>query len=478
MRQTIYSKLVVAVMTVLFVMMTLAAIVFSQFFYLFEQQVDVAIQQKYWSFIVIVTTLLFFTTGLILVRVIYAYTKSVETVTRTAEQLTSGNYLARVPMTDVTDDRLSIAMNQIASNLQELQILREMDQERTKTLVESIGSGLLMFGREGNLNMVNGVFEKQFGYKRRDILGKQFYSIGLPDEVEEVIEEVFLTEATFDQQMTVRRGEERLHLSVYGAPVIGMHGNWLGIIIVFHNITELVRLEEIRKDFVANVSHELRTPVTSIKGFTETILDGAIESREVTIQFLEIIQKESDRLQLLIDDLLELSRIERTEFQLQMKYVQIGDVVRDAIAITENQRLDKRIDLEVEGNDQAVVEADDRRLIQIFVNLLTNAISYSKPETCIHVSYGTVDEEVFVSIQDEGIGIAPEEKNRLFERFYRVDKARARDSGGTGLGLAIVKHLVEAHKGRIEVESEVDQGTTFTIYLPPRQSNRKELKTV
>lgn len=478
MRQTIYSKLVVAIMTVLFVMMTIAAIVFSQFFYLFEQQVDATIQQKYWSFIVIVITLLFFATGLILVRVIYAYTKSVETVTLTAEQLTSGNYLARVPMTDVTDDRLSIAMNQIASNLQELKILREMDQERTKTLVESIGSGLLMFGREGNLNMVNGVFEKQFGYKRRDILGKQFYSIEFPEEVEEVIEEVFLTEAIYEKQMTLRREEERLHLSVYGAPVIGMHGNWLGIIIVFHNITELVRLEEIRKDFVANVSHELRTPVTSIKGFTETILDGAIDNQEVTIQFLEIIQKESDRLQLLIDDLLELSRIERAEFQLQMKYVKVSEVVQDAIAITENQRLEKQIDLRIEGNEAVVVEADDRRLIQIFVNLLTNAISYSKPNTCIHVTYGTTEEEVFVAIRDEGIGIAPEEKNRLFERFYRVDKARARDSGGTGLGLAIVKHLVEAHKGRIEVESEVDEGTTFTIYLPPRQSNRSGTKTV
>ena len=231
------------------------------------------------------------------------------------------------------------------------------------------------------------------------------------------------------------------HFTVYGAPVIGHHGNWLGIIVVTHDITKLKRLEEIRKDFVANVSHELRTPITSIKGFTETLLDGAINDPDASKQFLEIIQKESDRLHFLINDLLELSGIEREGFHLQLTNVVIADIVDNAMKIVTGLLEKKKMNTVINIQSDISVEADFDRLIQVLVNLLTNAINYSKEETTITINVSETDDEAIIEIRDEGMGIDRTELPRLFERFYRVDRARSRDSGGTGLGLAIVKHL-------------------------------------
>ena len=174
------------------------------------------------------------------------------------------------------DNELSNAINKITSNLQEISTLRIMEKERLKTLIESMGSGLLMFGREGTVNLVNGVFENTFGFLKEELIGKTFKTIGLPSDIENLIEDVFMTEQVHEQQVRVVTDDHLYHMSVYGAPVIGHHGNWLGIVVVMHDITELIHLEEVRKDFVANVSHELRTPITSIKGFAETLLDGAM----------------------------------------------------------------------------------------------------------------------------------------------------------------------------------------------------------
>ena len=238
-----------------------------------------------------------------------------------------------------------------------------------------------------------------------------------------------------------------------------------------HDITKLVRLEEIRKDFVANVSHELRTPITSIKGFTETLLDGAMNEPAIMKEFLEIIQKESNRLHLLIDDLLELSAIERENFSLQFGHVELLELMNDALKIVSGSLERKKMDINLDIADEIVIEGDASRLIQVMVNLLSNAINYSKEQTKITVSVKKIAGNAIIEVQDEGIGIEQIELARLFERFYRVDRARSRDSGGTGLGLAIVKHLVEAHSGTVEVESTIGVGTLIRICLPLRQGN-------
>lgn len=257
---------------------------------------------------------------------------------------------------------------------------------------------------------------------------------------------------------------ERRHFEVYGAPIIGTNDVWKGILLVFHDITELKRLEQMRKDFVANVSHELKTPITSIKGFTETLLDGAMNDKNTLEAFLNIILQESGRLQTLIQDLLDLSKIEQQGFKLNIQTVDLVMMLNDVITILEGKANEKGISLMLEtSGEHIIVEGDLYRLKQIFINLINNAITYTPNGGMVTVKIIENKKTVTAKVKDTGIGINKDEIPRIFERFYRVDKARSRNSGGTGLGLAIVKHLVEAHKGNISVQSQFGKGTEFTI---------------
>ncbi|MFS0689109.1 two-component system histidine kinase PnpS [Sporosarcina sp. 179-K 8C2 HS] len=463
----LYSRLFIAFAVIFLILLTGLGVVLGQFFYLIDDGITLHVQRKFWIFLIAILTIAYFLSLILSARVIRQYAKPTDLVTKTAEKIARGDYLARTPIDELgSQNGLGIAVNQIARNLQETSILRAMEKERLKTLIESMGNGLLMFGREGSVNLVNGVFEKTFGFKRDELIGKTFMEIGLPQGIEGLIEDVFLTEQVHERQ--IRNGQS--HFNVYGAPVIGRHGNWLGIIVVTHDITKLVRLEEIRKDFVANVSHELRTPITSIKGFTETLLDGAMNDPETSKEFLGIIQKESDRLHLLINDLLELSGIEREGFQLQHSKVSVSDVVDNAMKIVNGLLERKNMHFKINVDSEIVIEADSDRLIQVMVNLLTNAINYSKENTTITINASQTADEAIIEVRDEGMGIDRTELPRLFERFYRVDRARSRNSGGTGLGLAIVKHLIEAHGGKVTVESELGVGTIFTIFLPKKSA--------
>lgn len=228
------------------------------------------------------------------------------------------------------------------------------------------------------------------------------------------------------------------------------------------------KLEQVRKDFVANVSHELKTPVTSIKGFAETLIDGALADPVASKQFSEIIWKESDRLQMLIIDLLELSKIENAQFQLNVEQISLREITEEAVALLDSKAVEKEMDLTVKETGSSIIEGDAQRLKQIIINLVTNAIAYTQSGGCVEVSLIEKKEEVELQVKDTGIGIQPQEKQRIFERFYRVDRARSRNSGGTGLGLAIVKHLAEAHYAKLEVESEEGVGTTFIVSFPKR----------
>lgn len=465
--KSLHTRLVIANAVMLFILLTGLGLVLGQFFQFFPKDLHDVHEDKYRLFLVIVLTVAGLMYFFVSYRVFRQYSKSIDQASATAMRIAGGDYLARTPIAEQeTNDVLGIAINQIARNLQEVSILRSMEKERLKTLIESMGSGLLMFGREGSVNLLNGVFEKTFGFTSVELIGKTFKEIELPSDIKELIEDVFMTEQAHEKQVRIDNGHAVYHLSVYGAPVIGRHGNWLGIIIVMHNITELIRLEEVRKDFVANVSHELRTPITSIKGFAETLLDGALESPEVASEFLGIILKESDRLKLLVDDLLELSGIEQEGFQISLQPIVLASVLEDAIKIISGSMERKQMAVQLQVEPGIRVLADRDRFIQVMVNLLTNAINYSKEETTITVVAKKMKNEVTIQVRDEGIGISPSELPRLFERFYRVDRARSRESGGTGLGLAIVKHLIEAHHGHVTVQSAVGIGTTFTIHLP------------
>ena len=273
-----------------------------------------------------------------------------------------------------------------------------------------MGSGLLMFGRGGTLNLVNGVFRDTFGFHNEiELIGKTVNSLKLPSEMESLIEDVYLTEKSCETQLNLYVNGFSSSINVYGAPVIGNYGNWLGIVVVIHDITELVRLEKVRKDFVANVSHELRTPVTSIKGFTETLLDGAMNDPTVMKEFLEIIHKESNRLKLLIDELLVLSDVEREGFTLQFSKVGLKKMIYEAIQVVSGRIEQKDMIINFDMPNEIVVDGDESRLIQVMVNLLSNSISYSMKDTTITIDVKEVEDDVVIDVKDEGIGIKESE---------------------------------------------------------------------
>lgn len=231
---------------------------------------------------------------------------------------------------------------------------------------------------------------------------------------------------------------------------------------MLHDITNLQKLENLRREFVANVSHELKTPITSIKGFAETLIEGAKNDEQSLDMFLNIILKESNRIESLVTDLLDLSHIEQQK-ELEINYMNLSELAINIIDNLQTQAYNKRIKIQSEIEKDVIIEAHENKIAQVITNLLSNAINYSSEDNKVIVRVYRNDNKVYLEIQDYGIGISETDQKRIFERFYRVDKARSRDSGGTGLGLSITKHIVEAHNGRIDVKSEPGKGSIFKV---------------
>lgn len=238
------------------------------------------------------------------------------------------------------------------------------------------------------------------------------------------------------------------------------------ILVLLYDITQVRRLETVRTEFVANASHELRTPVTAIKGFAETLLDGALKQQELAEKFITIIANESNRLETIISDILELSRVEKKSEPMVVKPFEVVETVNNLIQFFYKQADKKHISISVDADKPVMMKADQHRIEQIFTNLIDNAINYSDVDSEVKINIEQVDNSVHFSVSDRGIGIPKADQERIFERFYRVDKGRSRNSGGTGLGLSIVRNLIMNMNGTIHVESEVGIGTTFHIKLP------------
>jgi two-component system phosphate regulon sensor histidine kinase PhoR len=268
----------------------------------------------------------------------------------------------------------------------------------------------------------------------------------------------------------VLRGDRDRTIRLRGTALRDLSGEG-GAVIVLNDVTDVQRLENVRRDFVANVSHELKTPVASIKGFVETLLDGALEDPGDSRRFLEIVSRQADRLASIIEDLLALSRIEQSEGagNLPLEATPIAAVFSAVEADCGPRAAERSIGLDVACPDDLVADANPPLLEQAVINLVDNAIKYSDPGGTVRLTAFRDNGELAIRIIDDGVGIEPEHLPRLFERFYRVDKARSRKLGGTGLGLSIVKHIVQAHGGGIDVESTPGEGSTFTIRLPAEE---------
>ncbi len=424
------------------------------------------VNKKIWVVLLVSITVAFLLIIVLSFRITNEMTRPIEKVTAVANQLAKGNFKARA--SEVKNDetgQLSRSLNILAQNLEEITRTYEAQQERLETLIENMGSGLILINNKGEVSLINKSCKKIFHEDIDHWLTKVYHKVIPHKQIIKIVQEIFLSEKGQKKHIILPIQLEMRHFDVYGAPIISSGGkeSLKGIVLVFHDITELKKLEQMRKDFVANVSHELKTPITSVKGFTETLLDGAAEDEALRKQFLNIIWDESERLQNLIQDLLDLSKIEQSEFQLNWQRVDLSMLADDVVVMLKGKAEQKGISLTKVTEGSSTIEGDPLRIKQVMINLINNAIMYTPQGGRININVTETDEKVIFGVKDTGIGISKQEVSRVFERFYRVDRARSRNSGGTGLGLAIVKHIVEAHHGEIIVDSEVGKGTLFAI---------------
>ena len=400
-------------------------------------------------------------------RMSMKYVKPIDYATKVAKQLERGNYdTNNYEELIIETSELNTSMKRLAESLQDMTSAGEMQRDRLQTVIENIGAGIILIDKMGYIHLVNRTFRKQFKVQKHIYMHKLYHEAFTHEEIIELIDEIFMTETKVRKFLRLAVDIERRYFQVDGVPILSTDDEWKGIVLVFHDVTETKQLEQMRKDFVANVSHELKTPITSIKGFSETLLDGAIDDKEALTQFLSIILKESIRLETLIQDLLDLSKIEQQHFKLNIQEANATEIIQEIEVLLKQKAAEKGIDLQVRVPKEPVyVMADPLRLKQIFLNLINNALTYTPEGGSVTITARQRKDSYEFDVADTGIGMKKSEIPRIFERFYRIDKDRSRNSGGTGLGLAIVKHLVEAHEGTISVHSKQGKGTTFTVSL-------------
>jgi len=337
-------------------------------------------------------------------------------------------------------------------------------QAQQQVLFNSMLEGLLLLDRSRKIYLANRAFKNLFGIKI-ELRGKTVMEALRLHELADLVERVEAEKQVFEYELKLPELNERW-LQVNAAVITNSAGDREGTILVFHDLTRLKQLERTREEFVANVSHELRTPLSLIKGYVETLLDGARNQPETAARFLKIIERNALRLDLLIQDLLTISALESGRLKLNLQPVNLHALVEKVFTDLKPPADNKNIEL-VDRLPELAATADANRLEQVVANLVDNAIKYGHAQGEVIVGGKKLDDgklEIFV--QDDGPGIPPESLDRVFERFYRVDKARSRDQGGTGLGLSIVKHIVQAHGGDVRVESESGKGATFFFTLP------------
>jgi two-component system phosphate regulon sensor histidine kinase PhoR len=349
--------------------------------------------------------------------------------------------------------------------LEERQQLHAQFQVRQQALFNGMIEGVLLLNEQGRVQMMNESLRKFFGIAT-DIRGQTIMEAFRWHELAALAARLPAEKNISGAELEINRATRR-SWQVNASVVQGHAGAGPGQLFVFHDVTRLKELENIRQEFVGNVSHELRTPLSLIKGFAQTLLDGAKDDAEQSVRFLQKIDKHSDRLLFLIEDLLAISRLESGHAALNPQAVNLHDLTRRVLEDLGARAAARKAVLENKIPPQTIAWADADRVQQVLFNLIENAIKYGRKEGSVTIGAGGgPSDKLEIFVADDGPGIPPEAMGRVFERFYRVDRARSRESGGTGLGLAIVKHIVQAHGGEVWAKSELQKGTTFYFTLP------------
>src|SRR2546429_2860830 len=338
-------------------------------------------------------------------------------------------------------------------------------QAQQLALFNSMVEGVLLLDGNERVQLVNQALEQLFGLNG-DIRGRTMMEALRLHELQELASRVRAERQVLGFELELPGMDDR-SLQINATALLDRDGKPQGMILVFHDLTRLKQLENTRQEFVANVSHELRTPLSMIKGYVETLINGAKDDPAVATRFLQTIEKHADRLTYLIEDLLTISRLESGQVVMNIQKVGLRSVVDDVLNDLQSRAADKQVNLENQVPEDVLERADADRVQQVLFNLVDNAIKYGRPEGRVWINARPADAPFAeVSVRDNGPGIPPDSLDRVFERFYRADKARSREQGGTGLGLSIVKHIVQSHGREAWVESEPGRGTTFFFTLP------------
>ncbi|MBI4341226.1 MAG: PAS domain-containing protein [Candidatus Omnitrophica bacterium] len=361
--------------------------------------------------------------------------------------------------------QLARAANEWFAEVEQGMAELKSQHSQAQAILDSMVEGVCALDREGRVLWINRSAERLFSLQPQDATGKRLAELIRQPQVETLVADVLAKQQPETREVQVLGPAEQT-IRFQATPCEGAEAA-AALVVVAQEVTEVRRLERMRRDFVANVSHELKTPVTSIKGLTETLLGGALEDAANNRRFVTLIDDDATRLTRLIDDLLELSQIESKVAPLNVQPVELRKLFEELEVRFRNQLAAKQVTFELKiPTGLPPVKGDPDKLRQIFVNLLDNAIKFNRASGRVTVTAQPDQGWMHVTVADTGTGIPDADLPRIFERFYRVDKARSRELGGTGLGLAIVKHLAELHQGRVTVASRLGEGSAFTVTLP------------
>jgi len=369
--------------------------------------------------------------------------------------------------------RIGLSLENIFARQQELERQIAGRESGTQTILGAMQDGLLVVDARSRIMLMNQPFEKLFEL-RDPTVGVPLIEAVRHATLDELIAETLGTGEAMRSELSVTdsRTHSERHIEVSAVPIKKADDEMSGAVVLFHDITELKQLDQIRREFVANVSHELRTPLSILRGYIEVLLDEPETQSEELARILSIMERHSKRLQRLVDDLLSLAQLESSQATLEISAVRLDELFSNLIRDWKEKLAAKNLKVIVELTPEALtLHADGTRLEEVLYNLLDNAVKFSPENGQIHLRATHRGSDMVLSVADSGLGIGKEHLPRIFERFYRADKARSRELGGTGLGLAIVKHIAQLHGGRVEAESEPGHGTTIRVVLPVRSAS-------
>lgn len=362
---------------------------------------------------------------------------------------------------------LTDAFNRMASRLRERMDTITHERNQLLAVLSSMVEGVIAVDQDERVVHMNQVAGTMLRAAPEKSIGKHLWEVTRARTIMETISATLQEAAEITREAHIEQPEDKV-FTLNAAPLRDGNAALVGAVLVLHDVTELRRLENVRRDFVANVSHELKTPITTIKGFVETLREGALDDRVQAERFLSIVARNADRLHAIIEDLLSLSRLDQHSEGADLPRIDtpLLSVLQSAVQTSATKAAARQVGIKVACDDTLVARINPPLLEQAVVNLLDNAINYSKVGDTVWLEAEHQGDDIAIRVRDAGIGIPQEHVNRLFERFYRVERARSRDHGGTGLGLAIVKHIMQFHGGRVSVVSTVGQGSTFILSLP------------